>query len=81
MDDRLFQQVTVDFSGPGHFDRDESKPCRRGDGPTRMRDHNGEPCHESCRAEELTEELYGPRVARQLVDERFGPAGETAQEV
>lgn len=74
-------KVVVDWSGPEHFDPAQSLACRCCDTPTRMRDNDGLPCHESCRAQELAKELYGADPARHLVDERFGPAGETAREV
>jgi hypothetical protein len=80
-DDDLLVKVSVEWAGPEHFDRDGSKPCRLCTTPTRMRDNNGQPCHESCRVDELARELYGADSARRLVDERFGPTTEIAQEV
>jgi hypothetical protein len=57
-----------------HFDRTPagSAPCRCGDGPTRMRDEQGEPCHLGCAEKER---------ARLVAVERFGTAEQLAAEL
>ena len=63
--------VTLKWGDPEHFDRSQSLPCRMGDGPTRMRDDHGKPCHLQCAEQEL---------ARVITAERFGNAEELARE-
>lgn len=62
------------WSDPKHFDRSRwgSVPCRCGDGPTRMRDEQGMPCHLGCAEKER---------ARLVAVERFGTAEQLAAEL
>lgn len=67
-------RVRLDWSDPRHW-ADDARPCRRGDGPTRSRDAQGQACHQSCAEQELAAELTNTRDGR-VTDERFRPAAE-----
>ncbi|RZU46539.1 hypothetical protein EV385_6613 [Krasilnikovia cinnamomea] len=69
----LIVRVRLDWTGPGHYDPDHSRPCRFGDGSTKMRDGSGRPCHQQCAEDEIARELYG-RGQKLIADERFGVA-------
>jgi hypothetical protein len=71
MSSRLLIKVDLDWSGPGHYDPSESKPCGSCGHPTKMRDNRGEPFHHSCAEQAVAQELLG--LAGALIpDERFG---------
>jgi hypothetical protein len=71
MSSRLLIKVELDWSGPGHYDPDHSKPCGSCGMPTKMRDNRGEPFHHSCAEQAVAQELLG--LAGELIpDERFG---------
>jgi hypothetical protein len=80
---RRLSRTRLSWDGPEHFDRSPagSRPCRCGDGPTRMRDEHRKPCHLSCaeqeRARAIAAERFGP--AEQLAAERGRPAPMTTQ--
>ena len=81
---RRQSRARLSWDDPAHFDRSPqgSVPCRWGDGPTRMRDEQGEPCHLECaekeRARLVAVERFG--TAEQLATERIGrPAPATTQ--
>jgi hypothetical protein len=65
----LVVRVHLDWSGPGHYDQARALPCRMGDGPTKMRDSSGRPCHKACAEEEIARELLG-RGSALVFDER-----------
>jgi hypothetical protein len=65
-------KVHLDWTGPGHYDPEHSRPCRLGDGPTKMRDSSGLPCHLQCAEDEIARELYG-RGQALIADERTAP--------
>lgn len=69
MSTQLIVRVHLDWTAPGHFDCDHAAPCRLGDGPTKMRDSSGLPCHQKCAEDEIARELYG-RGAALIADER-----------
>lgn len=76
-------RVRLSWDDPRHFDRSPSgsRPCRCGDGPTRMRDERKRPCHLHCaeqeRARAVAAERFG--TAEQLAAELTGPAPVTEQ--
>lgn len=60
-------RVRLTWDDPSHFAPQQKLPCRRGDGPTVMRDDHGKPCHLHCAEQEL---------ADRLAAERFGDCSE-----
>jgi hypothetical protein len=65
----LMVKVHLDWTSPGHFDRDRSLPCRVCATNTKMRDGRGDACHQSCAEDEIARELLG--AGRTLIaDER-----------
>jgi hypothetical protein len=68
-------KVRLDWSDPQHW-AVEAKPCRLGDGPTRGRDAQGKPCHQSCAERELAAEITNTKDGR-VADERHLPATDT----
>ncbi|SBT69299.1 hypothetical protein GA0070622_6423 [Micromonospora sediminicola] len=66
----LVVRVHLDWTGPGHYDRDRSLPCRVCDTATKMRDANGAACHQSCAEDEIARELLGTGQAL-IADERI----------
>ena len=72
MSAELIVKVRLDWTGPGHYDPEQSRTCRRGDGPTKMRDASGLPCHQTCAEDEIARELYG-RGRVLIADERVPP--------
>lgn len=71
---RRQSRTRLSWGDEKHFDRTPagSAPCRVGDGPTRMRDEQGEPCHLGCAEKER---------ARLVAVERFGTAEQLAAEL
>lgn len=69
MSGELIVRVHLDWTGPDHYDPEHTAPCRLGDGPTRMRDSSGLPCHKACAEDEIARELLG-RGRRLIADER-----------
>jgi hypothetical protein len=65
----LVVRVHLDWTGPGHYDRDRSLPCRVCDTATKMRDAKGAACHQSCAEDEIARELLGTGQAL-IADER-----------
>lgn len=76
MSSELLIRVHLDWTAPGHYDPEHSTPCRMGDGPTKMRDSFGLPCHKQCAEEEIARELLGHGRAL-IADERLLPAAPT----
>ncbi|MFJ8691034.1 hypothetical protein [Micromonospora wenchangensis] len=83
---QLVVRVHLDWTDPGHYDRDRSLPCRICTTATRMRDGRGEACHQSCAEDEIARELLGagraqiadervPAVSWSVVNERLATAG------
>jgi hypothetical protein len=70
MSSELLIKVSMDWSGPGHYDRKQSLPCGECGQPTKMRDNRRLPCHHSCAEQAMAREIYGR--SRDLIDERFG---------
>ncbi|MEH0954664.1 hypothetical protein [Micromonospora sp. CPCC 205554] len=68
----LVVRVHLDWTGPGHFDRDRSLPCRVCDTATKMRDAQGAACHQSCAEDEIARELLG--AGRALIADERVPA-------
>ncbi len=79
MSTRLIVKVHLDWTGPGHYDPEQSRPCRCGDGPTKMRDSSGRPCHLQCAEDEIARELYG-RGQVLIADERFPTPAQQARQ-
>ncbi|OJF14481.1 hypothetical protein [Couchioplanes caeruleus] len=69
MSAQLIVRVHLDWTAPGHYEPKQARPCRLGDGPTRMRDASGRPCHQECAEDEIARELYG-RGQALIADER-----------
>ncbi|MEV0005887.1 hypothetical protein AB0H28_26880 [Micromonospora sp. NPDC050980] len=65
----LVVRVHLDWTGPGHYDRDRSLPCRVCTTNTKMRDGRGAACHQSCAEDEIARELLGTGQAL-IADER-----------
>jgi hypothetical protein len=61
--------VSLDWSDPIHWDDDEFADCRSCGTPTKSRDAERRPIHQSC-ALRLVAEQVGQRGGR-IVDERF----------
>jgi hypothetical protein len=78
MSAELIVKVRLDWTGEGHYDAEHSRPCRLGDGPTKMRDNSGRPCHLQCAEDEIARELYG-RGQLLIADERFGSSAQDTQ--
>lgn len=70
MSSELLVRVHLDWTAPNHYDSTHSAPCRLGDGPTKMRDATGQPCHKRCAEDEIVRELLGHGRAL-IADERF----------
>ena len=68
----LIVRVHLDWSADDHYDELHSLPCRLGDGPTKMRDSSGRPCHKRCAEDEIARELLG-RGRALIADERVLP--------
>jgi hypothetical protein len=62
--------IRLDWSGPGHYDPEQSLPCGECHQPTVMRDSQGQPCHLSCAERALAAEVLGISRIR-MADERF----------
>ncbi|TNH28782.1 hypothetical protein FHG89_14155 [Micromonospora orduensis] len=76
----LVVRVHLDWTGPGHYDRDRSLPCRVCVTNTKMRDSQGVACHQSCAEDEIARELLG--VGRALIaDERVPASAQSLLEV
>ncbi|MBM0279060.1 hypothetical protein [Micromonospora tarensis] len=65
----LLVKVRLDWTAPGHYDRDRSLPCRVCHTNTKMRDNRGAACHQSCAEDEIARELLGAGKAL-ITDER-----------
>lgn len=76
----LVVRVRLDWTAPGHYDRDRSLPCRICATATKMRDGRGEACHQSCAEDEIARELLGTGRAR-ITDERVPAPAHTLREV
>ena len=70
MSSELMIKVSMDWSGPGHYDPEQSLACGECGQPTKMRDNRGLPCHHSCAEQAMAREIYGR--SRDLINERFG---------
>lgn len=68
----LVVRVHLDWTAPGHYDRDRSLPCRVCSTDTKMRDGRGQACHQSCAEHEIARELLG--AGRALIDDERVPA-------
>jgi len=64
--------VSLDWSAPKHWAKDPAD-CRRCHTPTRTRDGQGRPCHQSCAEAELAAEQTG-QLGGWVVDERATPS-------
>jgi len=51
--------VTVDWTGPGHYDAAQKAPCRFCNLPTHERDESGTACDKACLESVLAQELLG----------------------
>ncbi|TDB80169.1 hypothetical protein [Micromonospora sp. KC721] len=74
----LVVRVHLDWTAPGHYDRDRSLPCRVCDTATKMRDAQGTACHQSCAEDEIARELLGTGRAR-IADERVPVPAQTLE--
>ncbi len=70
MSSELLVKVSMDWSGPGHYDPEHSLACDECGLPTKMRDNRGRPCHHSCAEQAMAQEIYGRSL--DLINERFG---------
>ena len=70
MSSELPVKVSMDWSGPGHYDPEHSLACGECGLPTKMRDNRGLPCHHSCAEQAMAREIYGRSL--DLIGERFG---------
>ena len=70
MGSELLVKVSMDWSGPGHYDPEHSLACGECGLPTKMRDNRGLPCHHSCAEQAMAREFYGRSM--DLIAERFG---------
>ena len=70
MSSELMIKVSMDWSGPGHYDPEQSLACGECGLPTKMRDNRGLPCHHSCAEQAMAREVYGRSM--DLIAERFG---------
>ncbi|SBT63070.1 hypothetical protein GA0070622_0031 [Micromonospora sediminicola] len=75
----LVVKVHLDWTGPGHYDRDRSLPCRVCATATKMRDGRGDACHQSCAEDEIARELLG--TGRTLIDDERIPTPARTLEV
>lgn len=73
MSAELIVKVRLDWTAEGHYDPEHARACRLGDGPTKMRDSSGLPCHQTCAEDEIARELYG-RGRQLIADERVAPS-------
>ena len=68
--------VRLNWGDREHYRPEEKLPCRSGDGPTVMRDDQGDPCHLDCAAKELAAaiaaERFGDLSAHSLTQELTG---------
>ncbi|MEV0733424.1 hypothetical protein [Polymorphospora sp. NPDC050346] len=77
-DAELVVRVHLNWTDPKHFAA-ESLPCRLCTTVTHMRDGRGEPCHQSCAANEIARERLGS--ARALIADERGPATAPGEDI